>query len=651
MRSTITRIHTLFLTLLLACLGHQLHAQDSTFYGASPFQDSLWSINLNTGAVITRLAPSISGGTITGMNGLAYDPCEHQTYGIAKVSGVSGRVLVTIDLTTGVCTQVGNLGDNFSSLAFRSDGQLFGLTGDGANVSESMFLIDKSNATTTLARALGNGNDGEVFVYSYDNNAFYHFSGNGTIVFEKVEATAPYNITSIPIIGSTSGEIFGGMYVGNGQMILSSINSDNRRADTLGNFSNGFNSFPDDLRGLVMPPRFSISDDTICQRTGSVSFSFGGITPDTVIYAWGDGTADTLFPAGPASHTYQNAGNLTAHVILSNACNPADTVWSGPIRVANAPQVALTPGDTTVCDTNALLITGSSGGSSQWYVNGQLIPGANSNSFTAVLPGVYNLVKTNQNGCSDSAAVGTSVLFGTTPTLTLGEDSLLCNGITLCIGTTAQPDVTYMWNTGATTDSICVSASGLYILTASDSIGCTITDTLEIIAKSTPSPVVSIDSSACPTISFSTIGTSESTFFDWAFGDGGTSNAASPSHTYAANGTYNLSLSTGNECGNIAVHTTINITCVVGIQDGIQGQVQVFPVPAQDHVALNMTLDQPQTVSYRLVDIMGKEVLHHQFPTPLQTLNHTLALDLPAGTYFLHLQADDQHQSFKILKQ
>ena len=128
---------------LFAAFG-QSYPPEPKIWGASPFQDSMWSVDPITFAIEDRLAPSLAGFTITGINGMAFDPVGYKTYVIAKVSGVTGRVLCTIDLPTGVCTEVGNLGDNFSSLTFSKNGQLFGVTGNGATVPETLYLIDKT---------------------------------------------------------------------------------------------------------------------------------------------------------------------------------------------------------------------------------------------------------------------------------------------------------------------------------------------------------------------------------------------------------------------------------------------------------------------------------------------------------------------------
>jgi hypothetical protein len=82
----------LFLMLASPFAGRMAQAQ--IIYGASPFQDSLWAVDTTNWTIISRMGPTLAGFTITGMNGLAYDPVGHDTYVIMKLSGVtSGRVL------------------------------------------------------------------------------------------------------------------------------------------------------------------------------------------------------------------------------------------------------------------------------------------------------------------------------------------------------------------------------------------------------------------------------------------------------------------------------------------------------------------------------------------------------------------------------
>src|SRR5262249_31548516 len=111
--------------LLTTAFSNSAKAQTALVYGASPFQDSLWAIDTTTWTVVSRLSPTIAGFTIDGITALAWDPCQMKTYAVAKLTGAPERELVTIDLATGICTDVGSLGANFSSLTFDKSGLLY----------------------------------------------------------------------------------------------------------------------------------------------------------------------------------------------------------------------------------------------------------------------------------------------------------------------------------------------------------------------------------------------------------------------------------------------------------------------------------------------------------------------------------------------
>jgi hypothetical protein len=261
-------------TFLLLCACTPAWAQ---LYGASPFQNgpsqengSLFVFDPDTLIWLDGRRIFLEGFTVTGTNSVTVHPnleapndaLNGTVFAILKVTGVSGRVLATIDPDTGVATQVGNLGDNFASLTFREDGQLFGVTGDGATVPETLYLIDKTNAAKTLAAALGNGADGEAIAYNPVDDFIYHWSGSGTIVFERLQSQPPYLPTGIPIIGTTNGETFGAVWdpcqprsdgaVSSLGFIGSNINSAFNFWFTTGQVSPLLGSNPDDIRGLAL---------------------------------------------------------------------------------------------------------------------------------------------------------------------------------------------------------------------------------------------------------------------------------------------------------------------------------------------------------------------------------------------------------------
>ncbi|MET4577969.1 hypothetical protein [Ottowia thiooxydans] len=232
-----------------------------TLFSVNPFSNTntsidtygLYALSPADGSVLSPYLITVAGRSIIGANGLAMDPTSHTAYAIVRASGVSGRLLITLDLTTGAGTEIGNLGDNFSSIAFRSDGQLFGVTGDGATVPETLYSIDKTTASKTLAIALGNGADGEVIAFNPESGDFHHFSGNGTAVYEKFPATAPYTpLTAISPALST-GEIFGAVWdPSQSTFFISDISSQLRTVDASGTLGPILGTMVNDMRGLIL---------------------------------------------------------------------------------------------------------------------------------------------------------------------------------------------------------------------------------------------------------------------------------------------------------------------------------------------------------------------------------------------------------------
>lgn len=239
-------------------------AAQSQMHGGNPFSNDaslgpgsggLFRLDTETGVILEQftLTPS-SGGAITGVNSITIDPTSGIYYAILKQAATPGRTLATVDVDTAVATIIGNLGDNFSSISFREDGQLFGVTGDGASVPETLHTIDKTDATAVVAVALGNGADGELIAHHPDDNAFYHWSGNGTVVFERIDDQPPYTVTVIPIAGiPPGGESFGAVWDACRQRFLvHNISSTMNLWTTAGVVSDPQPATDQDVRGLAL---------------------------------------------------------------------------------------------------------------------------------------------------------------------------------------------------------------------------------------------------------------------------------------------------------------------------------------------------------------------------------------------------------------
>jgi len=309
--------------------------------GASPFQDSLWTINSDNFQILKRLSPSMPGFTINGINSIATDPMTGTHYCILKVSGPGNRRLATINIQTGVCSLIGDLGDRFSTLAFNANGSLFGVTGNGATVPEMMYRINKATAAKTPFRNLAPGQDGEIIVYNTDDDKFYHWSGNGTVVLGRFDTTGTDVIDTIPYTGTTGGETFGGKYLGAGQFLMSNISSNFRiwtvsgATATIG--SSIFNA-PDDLRGLVLESHTTIIDPggplTICPGA-SVNLA---VTGGTGGYQW---YMNGSVISGATNDNYDASATGIYNCIYADINGVIDSPASGiPVNVIPAPPIS-----------------------------------------------------------------------------------------------------------------------------------------------------------------------------------------------------------------------------------------------------------------------------------------------------------------------
>lgn len=75
---------------------------------------------------------------------------------------------------------------------------LYGVTGDGATISETLYRLNTTNASATFVTALGNGSGGETLAYNPTDGLMYHWSGlGGGAIFESIDL-GTLSITDIP---------------------------------------------------------------------------------------------------------------------------------------------------------------------------------------------------------------------------------------------------------------------------------------------------------------------------------------------------------------------------------------------------------------------------------------------------------------------
>ena len=175
-------------------------------------------------------------------------------------------------------------------------------------------------------------------------------------------------------------------------------------------------------------------------------------------YLWSTGATTPTISVNSAG-TYQ--------VAVTNSCGT--TTDSIVVQVKNSPVVNLGP-DATICLNSALqLNAGTTDATYLWST------GATTASISVVTPGTYTVTATNSCGSNTDSITITNL-----PQITvdLGADVGLCAGQNLVLNA-GNAGAIYLWNTGATTQSITVTTPGNYTVGVTNNCG-TVSDQISI---------------------------------------------------------------------------------------------------------------------------------------------------------------------------
>ena len=178
--------------------GLALVGSPPSLFSVSSRDDQLRVVNTTDGTTISNITITLAGQIVSKGNGLATDPTTGTLWAILDTD-VGTRRLVTLDPATGVATDIGDLGMNFAGLAFDTNGTLYGVTGDGADLSSALFTIDKTNASPTYVIGFRRGDGGEALALNSNDGLLYHASGdtgdfdpatNTGVIFESFNPAA-----------------------------------------------------------------------------------------------------------------------------------------------------------------------------------------------------------------------------------------------------------------------------------------------------------------------------------------------------------------------------------------------------------------------------------------------------------------------------
>ncbi|MFN4285005.1 MAG: PKD domain-containing protein [Lacibacter sp.] len=314
----------------------------------------------------------------------------------------------------------------------------------------------------------------------------------------------------------------------------------------------------------VLPPVARFNFSVNCTGTKQqVAFTDQSTQATSWLWDFGDGNTSTL--QNP-THTYAALGTYNVTLTTSNgSCSHSVT---RQVRLVNE-SPAFTADRTTLCRNEQVLFTGSVGNPANivahaWnFGNGTNGSGAVS---TATYPasGTFTVqyITTDINGCRDTATRTNYIRVNGPVANFTNPAPQICIGNTISLQNTSTTDgqnaitgTTWVMGNGTrvTTGTnpfvYTYPAAGLYSirLVVQDASGCT--DSVqrnEVVRVLDPQARFRIiDTPWCPGSNLTFENQSTGTFaptYQWSFGDGGTSTAASPVRSYADTGTYLVQL-------------------------------------------------------------------------------------------------------------
>ncbi|WP_118974585.1 Ig-like domain-containing protein [Taibaiella koreensis] len=375
------------------------------------------------------------------------------------------------------------------------------------------------------------------------------------------------------------------------------------------------------------------NDTTICP---GITYTLNATTTGGT-YAWNTGaTTPTI--------TVNTAGTYSVAVTV-NSCSGSDARVITPGIVP----VNVQPAVTDLCSgSTATLNAGNAGSTFLWT------PGSNTTqTINVTAGGTYTAQIKSTNGCVINSS--TNVIIRPLPVPALGNDTSICDGaqITLDAGNAGY---TFLWNTAATTQTIAITDSGTYSVTVTTPYSCVQTEDRHIAYLPSPRAegfnFIPLFYEDLGKVKFSPLNPTDVDSYEWDFGDGSPkSTQMTPMHTYAATGSYDVTLKVYNNCADYSISQPLKVDLVTGIiklgKD--EANVLLYPNPSRDQLFIsNKSAVKMQEVM--VFNTLGALVYRHKADNDKQ---HQLSVSgMAAGVYSVRILTDKGFviRKFEVLR-
>ncbi len=306
---------------------------------------------------------------------------------------------------------------------------------------------------------------------------------------------------------------------------------------------------------------FSSPDTVGCSAPFATSFKDQSLNAATWTWNFGDGTnANQQNP----NHTYNSLGLYNVKLIVANAAGCTDSMTRSNYINVSQPLVSFTPVGASGCVPLFVQFKNTSTSSDPitgyfWNFGDGTTSTLQNPSHTYSSQGNFTvkLVITTASGCSDSLVSNAAVSAGTPATVNFtATPTRVCPATQVQFTNTSSAGSIFLWEFGDGTESSVENPQHLYssdtgyfnVTLIVNNQGCT--DSLvqpKFIYVMAPIAGYTANRTCAAPFQISFLDHSiGATTWNWTFGDGQSSTLQSPSHTYAAPGTYTVTETVSN---------------------------------------------------------------------------------------------------------
>jgi hypothetical protein len=384
----------------------------------------------------------------------------------------------------------------------------------------------------------------------------YDWSDGSNLPGLTASASGTYTVTATDALGCTSTAF---LSVGNFPVPAPTIAGpqavcpgNNATLSVDGNFTDFNWSTNESTSSITVQPPFTatvtVTDANGCTGTASTTVVVSDqILPNIVALPYACNGQITLDAgSGFPNYNWSNAANTplimvtqsgTYTVTVSDGSNCSGTA-SVQVNVPDLPEISVS-GISQICAGQSAELIASSGFVSYIWSNGQ-----STSAITASQTNTYTVTATDGNGCTASA----SFVLGSAPPIA----PVLVGNTSVCLGSTSIFSIsgnydTYTWSNGESTASITVSIPGNYVVTVTDTNGCSGSAAIDLNLNPSPVPSITGLNLFCPGGSTTLNANPGFSTYIWSSG------SSLPSINTQTAGTFTVTVTNSNGCTGTAM--------------------------------------------------------------------------------------------------